>query len=92
MFRNGAKSQHWEECQCCENVYHKYQDHSEGSGIGMQGAHRLADKALLHQRSGDSELDHNRQVASKEHSESCRNIPEHGIVRQSLKAGAVVCR
>ena len=92
MFRNGAKSQRWEECQRCEDVYHKYQDHSEGSGIGMQGAHRLADKALLHQRAGDGQLDHNGQIASEEHGETCGDIPEHGVVRQSLKAGAVVCR
>ena len=58
----------------------------------MQCASRLIDKAFLHQRSGDSQLNHNGQIPSEEHGKTGGNVPEIGIIGQPLKTGAVVGR
>ena len=47
---------------------------------------------LLHQGTGDGQLDHDGQIPAKEHGQACGDVPEVGVICQPLKAGAVVGR
>ena len=56
----------------------------------MECASRLIDKAFLHQRPRNRQLNHNGQIAAEEHRQAGGNVPEIGVIGQALKTGTVV--
>ena len=67
MFCNGAQCQRGEEGQRCKDIDHEYQDDRKRERARAQRAGGFIDKPLLHQGPGNGQLNHNGEIAAKEH-------------------------
>ena len=90
MLCNGAQRQRREEGQRSEDVNNAHQADGEGGAVGPQSANGIVDELLAHQGTGNGQLDHDGQIAAEEHGQTGGDVPEVGVVRQTLEAGTVV--
>ena len=90
MLRDRAEREYREEGERRKYVDDAYEHHGEDRRIGVQRPGRIRHKPFFHQGAGDGQLQHNGDVSAEKHGQTGRDVPEQGVIRQPLEAGAVV--
>ena len=90
MFCDRSKGKCREERQCRENIYDKYEYQCKYHIIRSECADCLIYPAFCKDTASDCQLNDNCWKTSEIHGQSCRNVPEYGIVSEPFKSGAII--